>query len=182
MNYRHYSYGEQIEYAIERLTTENYDCVKDFECGNEVINEYLKKKALHDMLGTTYVIIDKNDGIALGYCTICCSGITHKYQNSVRTLPSIEIRYFAIINRLHKLQFSPDDAHYYFSDHMMYSFMYYCADITSNTIAAQYIILYSVPDAIKFYERVGFCKFSEFYERNTYKYLDGCEPMYIQIP
>lgn len=43
-------------------------------------------------------------------------------------------------------------------------------------------IYYSVEDAIKFYTRLGFCDFAEFFEADKYRYIDGCKPMYIEIP
>ena len=56
------------------------------------------------------------------------------------------------------------------------------SEIAENIIAARYIILYSVENAVKFYTRLGFCDFIEFYEPNQYRYIDGCKPMYIEIP
>jgi len=51
-----------------------------------------------------------------------------------------------------------------------------------NVIAAKYIVLYSVKDAVKFYTRLGFEDFTEFFEPDDYRYIDGCKPMYIEIP
>ena len=64
----------------------------------------------------------------------------------------------------------------------MSEFMYKCSEIAENIIAARYIILYSVEDAIKFYTHLGFCDFAEFFEADKYRYIDGCKPMYIEIP
>ena len=50
----------------------------------------------------------------------------------------------------------------------MSEFMYKCSEIAENIIAARYIILYSVEDAIKFYTRLGFCDFAEFFEADKY--------------
>ena len=54
--------------------------------------------------------------------------------------------------------------------------------IAMNVIAAKYIVLYSVKDAVKFYTRLGFEDFTEFFEPDDYRYIDGCKPMYIEIP
>jgi hypothetical protein len=182
MKYSKYTYGNEIDYSIERLTEQNYYYVENFKCGNSEINNYLVNKALSDEFGITYLIVDKKDSVAIGYCTMCCSGITHKYQNNIRTLPAIEIRYFAITHRLHKLLYDCSDDHYYFSDHIMANFMYKCSEISETILAAKYIILYSVKKAVNFYERLGFYDFTEYFEADTYRYLDGCKPMYIEIP
>lgn len=182
MKYSKYSYGNEIDYSIERLTDKNYIYTQNFECGNEEIDDYLCNKALHDEFGVTYLIIDKNDSIAIGYCTICCSGITHKYQDNIRTIPAIEIRYFAIAQRLHNLEYDDTDAKYHFSDHIMANIMYECSEITEKVIAAKYILLYSVKRAINFYTRLGFNDFTKYFEPDQYRYLDGCKPMYIEIP
>lgn len=177
MNKSKYTYGEEVNYTIEK----NKSYTDNFDCGNEEINNYLKNKAIEDDIGLTYLVIDKFNTV-VGYCTIACSGITHKYQNNIRTIPSIEIRYFAIDSKLQKLQYDKTDKHYYFSDYVMSEFMYKCSEIAGNIIAARYIILYSVENAVKFYTRLGFCDFVEFFEPNKYRYIDGCKPMYIEIP
>lgn len=181
MNKSKYTYGEEVNYTIEKLTEKNKSYTDNFDCGNEEINNYLKDKAIEDDIGLTYLVIDKFNTV-VGYCTIACSGITHKYQNNIRTIPSIEIRYFAIDSKLQKLQYDKTDKHYYFSDYVMSEFMYKCSEIAGNIIAARYIILYSVENAVKFYTRLGFCDFVEFFEPNKYRYIDGCKPMYIEIP
>ena len=176
-----YTYGKEVEYTIEKLTQKNIFYTENFDVGKEEINHYLKHKELDDDIGLTYLVIDQYSSV-VGYCTIACSGITHRYQNNIRTIPSIEIRYFAIDSKLQKLQYDKTEEHYYFSDYVMSEFMYKCSEIAENIIAARYIILYSVEDAIKFYTRLGFCDFAEFFEADKYRYIDGCKPMYIEIP
>lgn len=182
MKYSKYVYGREVGYSVDKLTEQNHHYTKKFDCGNDEINSYLQNKALSDDLGVTYLIIDNRDLVAIGYCTMCCSGITHKYQNNIRTLPAIEIRYFALDCRMQGLQFDETEEHYYFSDFIMSGFMYKCSDIAMNVIAAKYIVLYSVKDAVKFYTRLGFEDFTEFFEPDDYRYIDGCKPMYIEIP
>lgn len=181
MSYTKYAFGKDIPFKVVLLTEDTYHFVRGFKCGNTSINDYLQTKALFDDLGTTYLVIDTKDSVAIGYCTMCCSGITFRYQNNVRTLPSIEIRYFAITNRLHKLLFDDIEEHYYFSDYILGYFMNKCSEISEEHLAARYILLYSVKDAVNFYKRIGFTEFTDFFEPDQYRYIDGCKPMYIEI-
>jgi hypothetical protein len=54
-------------------------------------------------------------------------------------------------------------------------------EISENVISFDYILLYSVPDAVSFYERNGFSKFDEFMEKDSYIYIDGCVPMFFVL-
>lgn len=85
MKYSKYVYGREIVYSVDKLTEQNHHYTANFDCGNDEINSYLQNKALSDDSGITYLIIDTRDSVAIGYCTMCCSGITHKYQNNIRT-------------------------------------------------------------------------------------------------
>ena len=176
-----YKYGTDIQFEIARLNKDNFKYIKNFSCGNSSIDEYLKERAMNDAFGTTYIVIDNTTLSVVGYCTMCCSGLTHKYQNNIHTIPAIEIKYFAIDASYQNLRYDDWDEHYYFSDYIFQCFMNMCSDISETTLAAKCIILYSVKEAVAFYRRLGFDNFSKFYEPDIYRYIEDCTPMYIEI-
>lgn len=182
MGSTNYQYANEIHFRFEKLDIANYVKIENFDCGNESINDFIKDKnrCLDRTLGVTYVFIDERDNRAIAFATIACSGITHSYQGNRFTIPAIEIKYFAIVQRLHRLLYDNDDEHYYLSDHFLCYLMNRCMDI-SEDIAAKYIILYSVERAKKLYSRVGFADFSEFMEPDSYRYINGCAPMFIEM-
>ena len=52
---------------------------------------------------------------------------------------------------------------------------------TDTYCGANKIILYSVPDAVKFYERSGFKPFENYMLQSNERYLEGCIPMYFDL-
>ena len=54
-------------------------------------------------------------------------------------------------------------------------------EISEEAISFDYILLYSVPEAVNFYKRNGFCEFTEFMKKDSYNYIDGCIPMFFTL-
>ena len=54
-------------------------------------------------------------------------------------------------------------------------------EISEDIIYFEYVLLYSVPNAVSFYERNGFRKFSEYMVSDSYMYIDGCIPMFLTL-
>lgn len=56
-------YGNSINLSDPiKMTKNEINLVKDFNCGNEVINEYLKSKAHNDPQAVTYIVTDNDNG------------------------------------------------------------------------------------------------------------------------
>ena len=68
-------YGQDIKKEIIRFTAEEKDSVKNFNCGNEVINLYLKEKACDDPQTVTFIVKDKNNNMVICYYSLSCSGL-----------------------------------------------------------------------------------------------------------
>ena len=54
-------------------------------------------------------------------------------------------------------------------------------EISEEAISFDYILLYSVPEAVNFYRRNGFYEFTEFMKKDSYNYIDGCIPMFFTL-
>ena len=68
-------YGNQI--AIElpvKVGKENNAYIQSFNCGNEVMNEYLKHQAEDDAQAVTFILIDQTARAIIGYYSLSCSG------------------------------------------------------------------------------------------------------------
>ena len=70
---------------------------------------------------------------------------------------------------------------YYISDAFLCLLIQEIRRIAEAYIGATHIILYSVPDAIHFYERNLFGDFERYMKPEQYHYLDGCKPMYMAL-
>ncbi len=109
--------GEDISFKIVLYDNKYFDKITSFDCGNDTINDYLIHQAGVDIDTVTYLVINTDDNSIIGFVSLCCSGIKYVADDSFQaTLPSIEIKYFAILNSLHKLIYDDSDKHFYFSD------------------------------------------------------------------
>lgn len=173
--------GNNISFNIVLYTDEYKDVVSDFDCGNEVINDYLKNSALSDSDNVTYLFVDISNNI-IGFSTLCCSGIRYTVGKGYQsTLPAIEIKYFAILSDLHKLIYDETDEHFYFSDKVFCELLKICRDISQDVIGARYIVLYSVPDAVRFYKRNMFEIYTEYMSKDKTTFLNDCVPMFMEL-
>ena len=174
--------GEDIPFEIVLFTSKYKNAVKDFDCGNEVINQYLTEQAYDDINAVTYLVINSDNKEVIGFISLCCSGIRYTTDESFHvTLPAVEIKYFAIINSLHKLVFDDTDDHFYFSDKVLCEVLRMCRDISERIIGARYILLYAVDSAVRFYERNLFTPYTEFMSKDKIRFLDGCTPMFMEL-
>lgn len=176
-----YRYGNEVQIKIEIISENNVNLIGNFNCGNSELDSYIKFKAIHDDTITTYVVIDKVLNKVISYCSMSCSGLTHKYQNNIHTIPSIEIKYFAVDKSVQDLLYDDSGEYYFFSDYVFNNFMTICENISKTIIYARCIILYAVEDAVNFYKRLGFDNFDTYYEPDSYRYIDDCVPMYIEM-
>ena len=110
----------------------------------------------------------------IGYCTYCTSGLTVCVESDRVTQPASEIKYFAVSE---KYQHRPFDEDFNFSDLMLCKVIARLYEISEDVISFEHILLYSVPEAVSFYQRNGFKKFSEYMEEDSYRYIKGCIPM-----
>ncbi len=174
-------YGVEIQFEFFKLSSSNGSLLEDFDCGNSAINEYFHKECREDSGSVTYLAVDRSSGKIVGVACLACSGILHVIGQYRNTIPAISIKYFAIKSDFHKMKHYPEEDHFYFSDQVLCDLIRICYNISENTIGAEYIILYAVPDAVKFYTRNGFKEFSEFMVPDNTRFLNECIPMYMRL-
>lgn len=185
-----YRLGKEVKYKILKID-KNAAGLDTFDCGNEIINEYVHHLNADSEDGVSYLIQDEHTNVIIGMFTIQCSAIRLEYidSNGVSykvSEPAIEIKYFAISTMYQKLLYDDDyseDSHFYFSDMIFTEIIQLCREITNNVIGASKVILYAVPDAVHFYERNLLDSFSQYQYAipDSYRYIDGCSPMYMSL-
>lgn len=92
-------YGSEVNLSDPvRMTEEQKTIVQDFNCGNEVINSYLKEKACDDPQTVTFIVKDKSNNKVICYYSLSCSGLVldHGTGNKITIYPAVEIKMFAI--------------------------------------------------------------------------------------
>lgn len=177
-------YSENIKFNIFKLTNEHLSLIKNFKCGNDEIDGYLKEKALNDIeCGNSFtrIIINVDNNELIGYYSINCSSIVMDNHNHKYFSPAIEIKILALSEKYQGIKFFQDDEEDMFSDQILCEIIYKIVEITEKYISATSIILYSVPKAVNFYKRNGFELFEEYMVSNDDMYLKDCVPMWFQL-
>lgn len=176
-------YGDEVQYEMKKLSPDDEESLGDFNCGNNEIDDYLKNRRKREEAfgAVTYIYKERRTEKVIAFASISCSGIRYEYQNVIQTIPAIEVRYFAVLNELHKMVFDKTDKHFYLSDKLFCDLIGKCREISVNHIGADYMILYAVPDAVRFYKRNAFKDYIEYMASDKNRYLEGCTPMYADL-
>lgn len=168
---------KKFKYKFKRISSINIELIEEFSCGLEELDKKLIQMKENDE-GTTFVFLDETNGQIIGYCTYCASGLKKAYENDSITYPAAEIKYFAIDKTYQHKSYDDD---FKFSDLMLCEVLKKLIEISEEAISFDYILLYSVPEAVNFYKRNGFYEFTEFMKKDSYNYIDGCIPMFFTL-
>lgn len=174
-------YGKDIFYNIISFTPKEVQLVQNFNCGNDVINSYLKEEASCDTKATTFIIVNNDNNQVIAYYSLSCSGFVVNNGNNFTIYPAVEIKMFAIDEQYQHISYSTDKEDGNLSDTLFANVIGYIYDFTDNMCGADKVILYSVPSAENFYKRNGFKRFESFMLQSTSLFLDGCIPMYLNL-
>ncbi len=168
---------ENSEYCFKEISSVNIELIEDFSCCSIELDKKLLQMKKHNE-GITIVLIDNINNCIIGYCTYTTSGLKIGDQNYNITYPASEIKFFAIDE---KYQHKEYDEYFKISDLMLCEIIKRLFEISEDIIYFEYVLLYSVPNAVSFYERNGFRKFSEYMVSDSYMYIDGCIPMFLTL-
>jgi hypothetical protein len=172
--------GREIPYRRRKIEDKREAKSANFDCGNNLINNYIRLHFEEDTSSVSYIFENTEDGTMLGFVSVACSGIHKAAEKDRVTLPAIEIKYFALATKYQKLRFDETDEHYYLSDKILSEVINFCVEV-KKYIGASAIVLYSVPDKVGFYARNGFTPFDEYMVPDTYYKIEGCIPMFMPL-
>lgn len=192
-----FKYCNEIEIdhiKIEPLTRDNYYLVRGFSCKNEVLTDFLQKKALSDNGTKTYLFTysDLCNKYLLGFCSFGSPGISFyndynapKEQARRFSVSAIEINYFALDAKYSHMfwdeEAESENDEYFLSDILLNIAIKFIITNIRSVVGAIYILLYSIPKALGLYKRNGFKEFEDFMIPSYKRYLEGCIPMYLSI-
>ena len=119
----------------------------------------------------------------IAFVTIACSAIftisDHEQYSTV--MPSMEVKFLAVDESYQHLPYNAMKNSPSLSDMMFDDMIMRMIDISRTIIGASSIVLYSVPQAITFYQRHGFKKFGDNMYGDEGLFIEGCEPMYLDL-
>lgn len=181
-----YKYGSDYPITFRKVHPGDIEMLRDFDCGNSSINEFIREKSLDTRGKVTYVFIDGENKKVICFCAICCTAISINAtdgKNKFRTgMPTIEIDFFAVDERYRSLPFDRESNRYETLSNALFSYMIKLInEISVEHVGATHICLYAVPKAVNFYKRCGFEEFEEYMNRDEKPYIDGCVPMFLSM-
>ena len=158
--------------------------IRDFNCGNNELNKFLKEADLHCV--TTKVFVESSSKKIIGFCSFCCSCVLTKSDTTIEKFPAIEIKIFAIDESYHGKEFTQYPhrnrrKNMTIADYVLRSMIIYFDELSQNTISAKFIVLESTKKAMHFYSKNAFECFPDTTSILRDEFGRGCVPMFRTI-
>ena len=165
------------------LSKVDIESLQSFNSTNEAIDDYFKKEAKSDTTSKSFVVLNKREDMPsiIGTYSLCCSGYVYQFRDRIYINPAVEVKYFAINEYYQDAQHDDDVDFGCLSSNIFSIVIGNIINFTDNYCGANKIILYAVPDAVKFYKRMGFKPFEDYMLKTNERYLEGCSPMYLDL-
>ena len=152
-----------------------------FTCGQEAIDSYFKEKLFEDKDAVPYCFwteADKQD--LVGIASLSCAGIVVRSGKHFNITPAIEVKIFAVNEKYqHQLYQDDDTGNLHWSDYCLYYLLEKIYEISGDMCGANHVVLYSVPEAVTFYERNKFRHFVGDMAMPSNHFIEGCVPMFF---
>ena len=176
--------------------------IKQFNCGNDDMSDYLHNTAKQDAiagLGVTYVLVRKNEYDAknikyiYAYATIKAHSLNYfddgdKYHTSetdsdgkvLLSIPCVEIKMFAI-DKAFKGQYAYTiDQNHHYSTIFFKIFLEHLYYLSMNVIGFQIVFLRANDEGENLYRGVNFIDCTQYIK--TYDALaEGCKPLFLTL-
>lgn len=178
----HKIFSGELHLYSEVLSNLNDYCLKCFDCGNEEINDHIKRYASFSDAERFFAMIDAATNRAICVYSLKATAITteHSAQDGAYYYPAIEIAIFAVDKNFQDTKYRCDRIEAYISDYMLCNVIDKIVGICKNSCAVEYIMLFSTNEAIHFYKRNKFMEFNQFMKNNNL-YIRDCQPMYLPL-
>lgn len=177
-----YKYGCQVEYVEELLSEVHNDYLSKFDCENHSINTHIRNFKSYNKSERFWGIFDtKLDKLICVY-SLKASAITRESNitDGAAYDSAMEISIFAVDKEYQDLHMSDNKDEGCLSNVILYYIISKIIYFQRQFCAIKYIMLYAVPEAIDFYEKCRFIKFSQFMKNRDF-FIKGCTPMFLPI-
>lgn len=174
-------YGKDIKVTYELVTPEKSSKLQNVQCGNEALDEYIAEHCGFDFGMVATLILNSDNNDVIGVYSLSASSMIYESHKKHYEIPAIEIEIFAINKKYQDIPYSKNKEDGCLSNNILSDLCCSILEFTDNVCGANFIKLYSTPDALDFYKRNGFVEFPEEMWRNDKRFLDGCTPLYMKI-
>lgn len=185
------------DYEFDTILLKDADVslFKNFKCGHEEIERYIKEDALNDNSagkGVTFLIVNKKSRRLVAYYTLASSALLYFKDEDILNktgidnvkisgISSIEIKMFAVSTSYQDVKCDDGNGHEIpVSAFILGSLIGEIYNISLYTTGIETIILNATPDAVDFYIKNSFVPLDKYYSLHD-SYTEGCTPMYLEL-
>lgn len=170
--------GNQIDYRFFTIDHATKEQLEHYKCGNDYIDDFMKNKAKEDDEAVSYYWENKKTGEIIATASICCTGLIVRSGDVFNVYHAVEIRYFGVDESYQDIQYDEDIRSGILSDYILLSLEYEIINEVKKMCGFQFIVLYSTPDAEKFYEQNGYVDFVSSLVKSADIRNQGCIPKF----
>lgn len=183
----------QKEFVKQLLDVSDCD---NFDCGDKKLNDYMMEciKGNHATFHALYDITDGSECLA-GVCFLKCSSYIEKKGYNVdndgeldldnplkcELYPAVEILYFAMDKKYQDLKIADDTIEGCLASYYLSSIIKEIINSSKKLSKVDYVLLYSVAEANKFYDTFGFEEFDVETLAFKNEKQGTCTPMYLAL-
>ncbi len=180
-------FGSEYKLSFRKVDIDDKDLLQQFRCEYRAIRHFIQNESLESKKDVSYILLDEESNCIIGFCAICCSGISvsdEDYNGNpyITSIPTIEIDYFAIDEDYRSVKLNETSKKY---ETLSQAFLMHALEEIKNIsvmhVGATHVCLYSVPKAKNFYARCGFVEFNDYMHPDELPFLENCIPMYLVI-
>lgn len=173
--------GNSIKIDYQYLSNDNINLLDSFSCGNEVMDEYIKKKCLNDYSSVTRLAINaKNEEVICAY-TLCCSSMIVESYTKHYPVSAVELKFFAVNEKYQDMPYSKDKEDGCLSNVLLSEVIERIFTFTDDFCGANLLVVYSTDEGVSFYRMNGFVNFPENVWRDNSRFIDDCTPLFLTL-
>lgn len=154
-------YNDINKYYYKQISDDLVTQLESFDCGNSAMNDFIKQKTLSygyhfaKRLHTKVIFYEEE---IIGYFSLCTSVIQVENEciSKIQTFPAVEFSKIAISNKCQGNGIG---------SFIITDILKQCSAL-NDTCAVAYIIGWSVPERIKYYQKLGFEVYSSIFQKN----------------
>jgi len=185
-----HDYGVEYSISFKKVDPNDSEILSGFECEYPAIRDFAREKSINSEKDVTYIFIDNENKSVIGFCSICCTGISYSVSEISgeekkefdSSFPAIEIDFFAVDEKYRSIPFDKDSGRYETLSKYLFLYMIkFIENIALSVVGATHICLYAVPKAKSFYTRCDFVDFLDFMNRDEKSFVKDCIPMFYVI-
>lgn len=174
-------FAKEELFSLKRLNGKTYKYCKNFNCGNDYLNQYAIDTSTDITDAVSFMYVDNKTNKAACIYSLSCSSIIHNSGDNLSLIPAVEIKMFALDVAYQHRDYSdnPEDGTY--GDVFLSFIISTIRDFSESQRGCDYVVLYSVPQAESFYKRNFFEKFARYMQPDKSIINTDCVPMFHRL-